>query len=40
MADEQITDGEIRKRLDFLGFTDSDAQLLQSMRPWAQQAIP
>ena len=40
MANEQITDGEIRKRLEFLQYSDSDAQLLQSMRPWAQQAIP
>ena len=40
MAQEQITDGEIRKRLEYLQFTDSDAALLQSMRPWAQEAIP
>ncbi len=40
MAREQMADGDIRKRLDFLRFTDSDAQLLQSMRQWAQQAIP
>ncbi len=40
MANDQITDGEIRKRLEFLQFTESDAQLLQSMRSWAQQAIP
>ena len=40
MAQEQITDGEIRKRLEFLQFSDSDADLLQSMRPWAQEAIP
>ena len=29
----------IRTRLDFLGFTSSDAELLRSMKPWADQAI-
>ena len=40
MAAKQITDGEIRKRLDRLKFAGSDAQPLQSLRPWAQQADP
>ena len=35
----QLNELEIRKRLDHLGFTESDAQLLKSLKPWAQTAI-
>ena len=31
-----ITDIEIRKRLNHIGFTESDARLLQSLKPWAE----
>ena len=31
---------EIRSRLDFLGFTESDAELLRSLKGWADKAIP
>lgn len=41
MAKEITVDArEIRNRLDFPGFTDSDAELLRSMKPWAGKAIP
>ena len=36
----QMTDSDVRKRLDHLGFTDEDSRLLQSLRPWAETAIP
>ncbi len=39
---EQITylDQDPRTRLRFLGFTHADAELLQSLRPWAGQILP
>ncbi|NQW23982.1 MAG: hypothetical protein HQ475_11105 [SAR202 cluster bacterium] len=36
----EMNEREIRKRLDFLGFTESDAELLRSLKPWAEQTIP
>ena len=36
----RMSDIEVRKRLDHLGFTESDVQLLKSLKGWAQGAIP
>ena len=41
MANEiKMDDREIRTRLDFLGFTAEDAELLRSLKPWADKYIP
>jgi len=34
-----IDDRTVRTRLDFLGFTASDAELLKSMEPWADSIM-
>ena len=36
MTTNAMTDMDIRKRLDHLGFTETDARLLQSLKPWAE----
>ena len=38
-TDNRMTDIEIRKRLNHLGFTESDARLLESLKPWAETAL-
>ena len=34
-----MSQGEIRIRLTFLGFTDADANLLSSLRPWVESIV-
>ena len=34
-----MSEGEIRSRLTFLGFTDADANLLSSLRPWVESIV-
>lgn len=34
-----MSEGEIRSRLTFLGFTDADANLLSSLRPWVETIV-
>ena len=34
-----MNERDVRSRLDFLKFTDSDADLLRSMKTWSEQAI-
>ena len=39
-ATRQIDATDIRQRLSILEFTDADAALLQTLRPWAERAMP
>ena len=34
-----ISDGAARQRLTFLGFTDADAQILRSLKSWAEGVV-
>ncbi len=34
-----MTESELRKRLDHLRFTEADARLLESLRPWAETSL-
>ena len=36
----RMTDQEIKDRLEFLGFTQSEARLLESLKAWATEATP
>ena len=36
---DRMTQSEIRERLTYIGFTDADAELLRSLKPWMQGAV-
>jgi methyl-accepting chemotaxis protein len=38
-AGEGLSDDEVRRRLEFLGFTDADARTLTGLRGWAESVV-
>ena len=35
----ELTEGDVRTRLTFLGFADADASLLLSLKPWVETIV-